>query len=150
MRVRARMPLTQMHYSETALRSTARQLKLGPYVAACQSLSASYAAAESRTGSVPLSEHLGRIIARWTADGYVPAPSERGRDYKPGEQLLNAPQALYDAGHLYSESRSRSYGQNLSLVAAAAAYLLMNPDVQTEAQEVEPVAEVVEVVMEAA
>jgi len=130
--------LKQLGYGEVALKAIARQLKTGPHVEAMKKLSALYSVAGAQ-GAAPLADHLREITAMWMEQGFVP----RGEgiwahrtplNYRPDELLLDNPQKIYDDGHLIA-TQCRSYGSNLMKVAAAAVYLLMNPDCQADEEE---------------
>ena len=127
--------LQQMRYPQEHMVGLARRLKNGPFVDACRLLSAAYTTSEV-TSFKPLSVHLDAITKKWADDGYLASPETEAEHMRPPVQptdgLLDDLQGAKDRDFLIKQANSRAFGSNGLKVAAAAAYLLINPDVTSD------------------
>jgi hypothetical protein len=110
--------LKQLRYPEKDMLGLARLLKNGPFVDACRLLSAAYTS--EPTALLPLSMHLMNVVQKWTQDGYMV-------QMQPTQNLLDDLENA-QTQFLVTSVDSRSFTSNGLKVAAAAAFLLMNPD----------------------
>jgi len=115
--------LRQMGFDCSDLEAIARRLKTEPYLQAVRVLSDGYAAEEWQTCSV--NDHLTNVMNVWKEGGYL---GEQGDGvFLPTDGLLDDLQGVFDSGLL--SSMTRFGNSNSMLIAASAAYLLMNPDI---------------------
>jgi hypothetical protein len=119
--------LQQIGIEERVLRGLAKRLKNEAYLEAARVLAAAYADEQVHEAK-PLPHHLRTIVERWMETGCIVGNGSYASD-QPTDMLLDDLQACRAEGLLEANSRTRSFGSNPTRVAAAAAYLLVNPDV---------------------
>ena len=110
--------LKQLGYPEEDKLGLARLLKNGPFMDACRLLSVAYTSGP--TTFVPLSTLLMKVVHKWNEDGYM-------IQMQPSESLLDDLENA-QAQFLVSSANWRGFGSNGLKVAAAAAFLLVNPE----------------------
>jgi len=118
--------LEQVGIEERVLRGLAKQLKTEAYLEAARVLAAAYADEQVHQAK-PLHVHLRTIVEKWTESGCIAVSAGTTLEQPTNKLLDDLPGVLRD-GLLEGNPRTRSYCSNSTRVAAAAAYLLVNPD----------------------
>jgi len=117
--------LSQISYPKEHLSGLARRLKTGPWVTACRALSDAFNSSDL-TSNRPLTDHLRAIMRKWMDDGLM--TTEHPHVIQPTDRLLDDLEGANARGYLVVTRTARSFGSNPLKIAAAAAYLLLNPD----------------------
>ena len=123
--------LEQVGIEERVLRGLAKRLKTEAYLEAARVLAAAYADEQVHQAK-PLHVHLRSIVEKWTESGCI---AVSGFQEQPTNMLLDDLPAVLREGLLEGNPRTRSYCSNSTRVAAAAAYLLVNPDAGNNADD---------------